>query len=79
MTRRRRLQVAVAPLPLVPVAALGGLLVPSAELGQRSDLILAALVLAVAVTIEPSRLRVALGQVRLLATAVVLPFVVLPP
>lgn len=79
MTRRRLLRLVVAPLPLVSVAALAGLLVPSAALAGRSDLILAALVLAVAVTIEPSRLRVALGQVRLLAAAVFLPFAVLLP
>ena len=79
MTRRQLLRLAVAPLPLVSVAALAGLRAPSAELARRSNLILAALVLAVAVTIEPGRLRVAVRQVRLLAAAVVLPFVVLLP
>ena len=79
MTRRRLLRLVVAPLPLVSVAAVAGLFAPSAELARRSDLILAALVLAVAVTIEPSRLRLALHRVRLLAAAVLLPFVVLLP
>lgn len=79
MTRAQLLRVVVAPLPLVVVAALAGLVAPSAALARRSDLILAALVFAVAVTIEPSRLRVVLRQVRPLATAVLLPFVVLLP
>ena len=79
MARSQLLRVVFAPLPLVSVAALAGLLLPSAELAGRTDLILAALVLAVAVTIEPSRLRVALGRVRLLAAAVLLPFAVLLP
>lgn len=79
MTGERLLRVVLAPLPLVLIAALAGLLVPSAEFARRTDLILAALVLAVAVTIEPSRLRLALRRVRMLAAAVLLPFVVLLP
>lgn len=61
------------------MAALAGVIAPSEELARRSDLILAALVFAVAVTIEPSRLRVAVRRGRLLAAAVLLPFVVLLP
>lgn len=54
MTPRRLLRLGVAPLPLVLVAAGAGVVAPSSgELARRSDLILAALVLALAVTIEP--------------------------
>lgn len=75
----RRFRALVAPLPLVSLAALAGVVAPSEELARRSDLILAALVLAVAMTIEPSRLRVALRRRRLLAAAVLAPFVILLP
>jgi hypothetical protein len=43
------LRLLLAPLPLVLAAALAGLVAPSGVLAQRSDLILAALVLTVAV------------------------------
>lgn len=79
MSRPRLRRALVAPLPLVSLAALAGVVAPSDELARHSDLILAALVLAVAVTIEPSRLRVALRRGRLLTAAVLLPFVVLLP
>lgn len=79
MTLRRSLRLGVAPLPLVLFAAAAGVVAPSGELARRSDLILAALVLAVAVTIEPSRLRVALAQWQRLAVVVLLPFLVLLP
>jgi hypothetical protein len=53
-----------------------GLVAASAELARRSALVLAALVLAVAVTIEPSRLRSCSDKCGC-AAAVLLPFVVL--
>ena len=67
----------LAPLPLVLIAAGTGLLWPSVEVADRSDLILAALVLAVALTIDPRRLRtVARARV---AAAVLLPLALLLP
>jgi predicted Na+-dependent transporter len=68
-----------SPLALVAIAAVAGLLWPSAALADRSDLILAALVLAVAVTIDPARLRAAAGAWRMVAAAALLPVAVLLP
>jgi bile acid:Na+ symporter, BASS family len=68
-----------SPLALVVVAALAGLVWPSATLAERSDLILAALVLAVALTIDPARLREARGAWRVVAAAALLPLTVLLP
>ena len=66
-----------SPLALVSIAAVVGLLWPSAALADRSDLILAALVLAVALTIDPVRLREAAGAWRMVAAAALLPLAVL--
>lgn len=79
MRIRRLIGLFLAPLPLVLVAAVAGLAAPSEELARRSDLILAGLVLAVAVTIEPSRLRAALRLWRRIMAAVLLPFLLLLP
>jgi predicted Na+-dependent transporter len=68
-----------SPLALVAVAAVAGLLWPSAALADRSDLILAALVLTVAVTIDPARLRDAAGAWRVVVAAALLPFAALLP
>jgi hypothetical protein len=67
-----------SPLALVSIAAVG-VLSPSAALADRSDLILAALVLAVAVTIDPARLPEAMGAWRMVAAAALLPLAVLLP
>jgi predicted Na+-dependent transporter len=56
-----------------------GLVWPSAALADRLDLILAALVAAVALTIEPARLRETAGAWRMVAVAALLPLAVLPP
>jgi predicted Na+-dependent transporter len=69
----------LAPLPLVLIAAGAGLLWPSRAFADRSDLILAALVFAVALGIEPRRLRaVARARGRIAAVAL-LPFALLLP
>src|SRR3954470_16769491 len=70
---RRVVGALLAPLPLVLIAALAGLLWPSRELAGRSDLIPAALVLAAALTIDPRRLKVAAGARGRIAAAVLLP------
>jgi predicted Na+-dependent transporter len=67
-----------SPLALVSFAAVAGLLWPSADLADRSDLI-AALVLAVALTIDPARLRVAARSWRMVAAPALLPLAVLLP
>jgi BASS family bile acid:Na+ symporter len=69
----------LAPLPLVLIAVGAGLLWPSEALADRSDLILAALVLAVALTIDPRRLPAAARARRQVAAAVVLPLLLLLP
>jgi predicted Na+-dependent transporter len=77
--RLRALSALAAPLPLVVVAAAAGVLWPSEAVADRSDLILAALVAAVALTIEPARLRAAKSQWRRIVAAVMLPVAVLLP
>jgi predicted Na+-dependent transporter len=76
---RRVVDAALAPLPLVLIAAGAGLLWPSRELAARSDLILAALVLAVALTIDPRRFRAIAHARRRIAAAVLLPLALLLP
>jgi predicted Na+-dependent transporter len=76
---RRVLDAALAPLPLVLLAAGAGLLWPSPQLADRSDLILAALVLAVAFTVDPRRFRAAASARRSVAAAVLLPLALLLP
>jgi bile acid:Na+ symporter, BASS family len=67
-------------LPLAVVAAVLALLVPSQSLAERSDYVLAALVLFVALGIAPSELAATLRERRLtLAALVVGPFAVLAP
>lgn len=67
------------PLPPVLLASVAGLVAPSPALADRADLILAALVLAVALTIDPVRIRDALGARRRVALAVLLPPALLLP
>jgi predicted Na+-dependent transporter len=69
----------LAPLPLVLIAAGAGLLWPSRALADRSDLILAALVLAVSLTIDPRRFRAVARARRRVAAAVLLPLALLLP
>ena len=76
---RRIVAALTTPLPLVLVAAGCGLLWPSPELADRSDLILAALVLAVALTLDPRRFRAAARAWRRIAAAVLLPLAFLLP
>jgi bile acid:Na+ symporter, BASS family len=67
-------------LPLALAAAGLALLVPSRSLAERSDYVLAALVLFVALGIAPSELAATLRERRLtLAALVVAPFAVLAP
>ena len=75
----RRLAWLLEPLPLVLIAAAAGLVAPSERLAERVDLILAALVLAVALTIEPRRVRAALERWRTIAVLSLLPFATLLP
>jgi predicted Na+-dependent transporter len=74
-----RLRWLLEPLPLVLVAAVVGLVAPSPSLADRADLILAALVLAVALTIEPRRVRAAFAHWQTVAVLSFLPFVTLLP
>jgi predicted Na+-dependent transporter len=67
------------PLPLVLLAAIVGLVAPSPSLAERADLILAALVLAVALTIEPRRVWAALARWQTVAVLSFLPFLTLLP
>jgi predicted Na+-dependent transporter len=76
---RRVVDAVLAPLPLVLIAAGSGLLWPSRELAGRSDLILAALVLAVALTIDPRRFGAAARARQRVAAAVLLPLGLLLP
>ena len=75
----RRAGALLQPLPLVLAAAAAGLLLPSEQLAERTDLILAGLVFAVALTIAPERLRAAasawprIGTIVVLALATLLP------
>jgi predicted Na+-dependent transporter len=68
-----------SPLALVSIAAVDGLVWPSAALADRSDLVLAALVLAVALTIDPARLCEAAAAWQMVAGAALLPLAVLLP
>ena len=68
-----------APLTLVGVAAVAGLAWPSERLAEEADLILAALVLATALSIDPQRFRKARGHWRAIAAAVLLPLLLLIP
>jgi predicted Na+-dependent transporter len=67
------------PLPLVLLATAAGLVAPSESLADRTDLILAALVFAVALTIEPTRVRAALVRWRVVGLLSLLPFATLLP
>jgi predicted Na+-dependent transporter len=69
----------LSPLALVLAAAVLGLLAPSDVLARRSDLILAALVLAVSLTITPERLRAARGRLATAALLAVVPPLLLVP
>jgi len=75
----RRAGALLQPLPLVLAAAAAGLLLPSEQLAERIDLILAGLVFAVALTIAPERLLAAasawprIGTIVVLALATLLP------
>lgn len=64
------------PPPLVLAAGLAGVLSPSPALARRAELILAVLVLAVALTIEPRRLAVSLASWRRAVVLSLLPFAV---
>jgi bile acid:Na+ symporter, BASS family len=66
-------------LPLAVVAAALALLVPSTTLAERSDWILAALVLFTALGIAPSQLATLRGRKLALAALVFAPFVLLAP
>jgi bile acid:Na+ symporter, BASS family len=66
-------------LPLALAAAVLALLVPSGTLAERSDVVLAALVLFTALTISPSRLAKLRERKAALAALVFVPFVFLVP
>jgi predicted Na+-dependent transporter len=68
-----------SPLALVSIAAAAGLAWPSGAVADRSDVILAVLVLAVAVTIDPARLTEARSAWRVIVAAALLPIAVLLP
>ena len=67
------------PLLLVGLAVVAGVIAPSKDLAAHSDLILAALVLAVSLTIEPRRLAAAMRAWRPLVALALLPLVTLLP
>lgn len=67
------------PLVLVVLALVAGLVVPSAELAEHADLILAALVFAVSLTIDPVRLIAATSEWRPIVLLSLLPFATLFP
>jgi BASS family bile acid:Na+ symporter len=66
-------------LPLAVVAAALALLIPSQALAERSDLVLAALVLFTALGIAPSQLAKLRERTSALVVLVVAPFIVLAP
>ena len=66
-------------LPLAGTAAVLALLAPSTALAERSDLVLAVLVLLTALGIEPSQLLTLRERVGALAVLVLVPFLVLAP
>ncbi|MGH3029375.1 MAG: bile acid:sodium symporter [Gaiellaceae bacterium] len=74
---RRRPAALLEPLPLVLVAAGAGLALPSEQLASHADLVLAALVLAVPLTIAPERLRAATSAWPRIGVAVLLPLATL--
>jgi BASS family bile acid:Na+ symporter len=76
---RRVVDAVISPLPLVLMTAAAGLLWPSREAAGHSDLILAVLVLAVALTIDPRRFRAVARARRRIAAAVLLPLALLLP
>jgi predicted Na+-dependent transporter len=73
------LRVAGAVLPLTVLAGAGALLAPSAAVAQRTDLLLAALVLVTALGIEPHRLRIVRERPGAVIALSVAPFAVLTP
>ena len=75
----RRAGALLQPLPLVLAAAAAGLLLPSEQLAERTDLILAGLVFAVALTIAPERLLAAASACPRVGTVVVLALATLLP
>jgi bile acid:Na+ symporter, BASS family len=66
-------------LPLAAVAAALALVAPSGELAERSDLVLAALVLFTSLGIRPTQLLGLRRRAVAVVALVVVPFVVLPP
>jgi bile acid:Na+ symporter, BASS family len=77
--RPRSLARLLEPLPLVAAATVTGLVAPSPGLADRADLILAALVLAVGLTVEPRDVRASLARRRTVAALSLLPLVTLLP
>jgi len=67
------------PFALVSLALVAGLIAPSSELAGHADLILAALVFAVSLTIDPGRLIAAASAWRTIALLTLLPFATLLP
>ncbi len=76
---RPRPDVLLGPLPLVLVAVAAGLALPSERLAKHADLVLAALVFAVALTIPPEQLRAAASVWPRIGMIVLLPFATLLP
>lgn len=70
---------ALNPLPVTVLALAAGLVLPSRTLARGDEVILAALVLAVALTIDPSRLRAPIRAWPRIAAAAVLPLFTLLP
>jgi predicted Na+-dependent transporter len=77
--RRAADRLAAAVLPLTLAAAAAALLVPSRAVAERSELLLAALVLATALGIEPRRLVALRHRPSAVLALSVGPFLVLPP
>ena len=66
-------------LPLAAAAAALALVAPSTRLSERSDLVLAALVLFTSLGMQPARLLVVRRRAGVLAVLVVIPYVLLAP
>ena len=79
MLRRGLIRTTDALLPLAAVAAGLALVVPSEAVAQRSDLVLAALVLFTALGIAPAQLATLRDRRAALAALVLAPFAVLVP
>ncbi len=79
MFRRGLARVSNGLLPLAGTAAVIALLAPSTVLAERSDVVLAGLVLLTALGIEPSQLLTLRERVGALAVLVLMPFLVLVP